>query len=389
MTERQYHPVANLFPLLSGEEFESLRDDIAEHGLRDPICLHTDGSIVDGRNRYRACLAAGVKPDFYTFDGTDEELLPYVLSLNLHRRHLNPTQLGFVGAEVEEYYAIEARKRQAHGMTAPGVTLVAHGPQASGDDTKEGKARDHAAEAIGTSARGIARAKKLKREAAPEIVSACIDGTLRARDAVGILDLSHDEQRQCLEAVQQGQARTVTRAKEQAQPKAVHVAHNSGNNEWYTPSVFIEAARTCLGEIDLDPASSPIANVTVRAKQIFTAEQDGLKQPWHGRVWLNPPYAQPLIAQFAEAVASKYESGEIEEAIVLVNNATETAWFRRMLRAASAICFPAGRIKFVDPEGKPSGAPLQGQAILYMGERVHDFTEAHKALGSVLHVVTA
>jgi len=327
-----------------------------------------------------------VKPDFYTFDGTDAELLPYVLSLNLHRRHLNPTQLGFVGAEVEEYYAVEARKRQATSTGGTTPQLRAHGREAGGN----GKRADaQAAEAVGTSSRGIARAKKLKREAAPEIVSACIDGTLRARDAVGILDLSHDEQRQCLEAVQQGQARTVTRAKEQAQPKAVHVAHNSGNNEWYTPSVFIEAARTCLGEIDLDPASSPIANETVGAKQIFTAEQDGLKQPWHGRVWLNPPYAQPLIAQFAEAVASKYESGEIEEAIVLVNNATETAWFRRMLRAASAVCFPAGRIKFVDPEGKPSGAPLQGQAILYIGERVHNFTEAHQALGSVLHVVTA
>ena len=386
MTERQYHPVANLFPLLSGEEFDALTNDIAEHGLRDPICLHTDGSIIDGRNRYRACLAAGVKPDFYTFDGTDAELLPYVLSLNLHRRHLNPTQLGFVGAEVEEYYAVEARKRQAHGMTAPGATLFADRRKAL--DENPVHASKQAAEAVGTSSRGIDRAKKLKREAAPEIVEACIDGTLRATDAVGILDLTHDKQRQCLEAVQQGQARTVTRAKEQAQPKA-HVAHNSGNNEWYTPSVFVEAARACLGEIDLDPASSPIANETVRAKQIFTAEQDGLKQPWHGRVWLNPPYAQPLIAQFAEAVASKYESGEIEQACVLVNNATETAWFRRMLRAASAVCFPAGRIKFVDPEGKPSGAPLQGQAILYMGERVHDFTEAHKALGSVLHVVTA
>jgi len=386
VTERQYHPVANLFPLLSGEEFESLTNDIAEHGLRDPICLHTDGSIIDGRNRYRACLAAGVKPDFYTFDGTDAELLPYVLSLNLHRRHLNPTQLGFVGAEVEEYYAAEARKRQA--TSTGGATPQLFADRQKAEDGKPLHASKQAAEAVGTSARGIARAKKIRREGAPEIVSACIDGTLRATDAAEILDLTHDEQRQCLEAVKQGQARTVTKAKEQAKPKA-HVAHNSGNNEWYTPSVFVEAARACLGEIDLDPASSPIANETVRAKQIFTAEQDGLKQPWHGRVWLNPPYAQPLIAQFAEAVASKYETGEIDEAIVLVNNATETAWFRRMLQAASAVCFPAGRIKFVDPEGKPSGAPLQGQAILYLGERVHNFTEAHRALGSVLHVVTA
>ena len=219
MTERQYHPVANLFPLLSGEEFAALTNDIAEHGLRDPICLHTDGSIVDGRNRYRACLAAGVKPDFYTFDGTDAELLPYVLSLNLHRRHLNPTQLGFVGAEVEEYYAIEARKRQATSTGGTTPQLLADRQEAGGD-TKKGNAQDHAAEAVGTSARGIARAKKIRREGAPEIVSACIDGTLRATDAAEILDLSHDEQRQCLEAVQQGQARTVTKAKKQQRNQA-------------------------------------------------------------------------------------------------------------------------------------------------------------------------
>jgi len=54
--------------------------------------------------------------------------------LNLHRRHLNPTQLGFVGAEVEEYYAIEARKRQAHGMTAPGSTLLSNLTKASDAD---------------------------------------------------------------------------------------------------------------------------------------------------------------------------------------------------------------------------------------------------------------
>ena len=218
MTERQYHPVANLFPLLSGEEFDALTNDIAEHGLRDPICLHTDGSIIDGRNRYRACLAAGVKPDFYTFDGTDAELLPYVLSLNLHRRHLNPTQLGFVGAEVEEYYAIEARKRLVTSTGGANARPLANLPKAG--EAKPVHARNQAAEAVGTSSRTIAHAKKLRDQAAPEIVSACIDGTLRAGDAVGILDLSHDEQRQCLEAVQQGQARTVTKAKKQQRNQA-------------------------------------------------------------------------------------------------------------------------------------------------------------------------
>jgi ParB family chromosome partitioning protein len=138
-----------------------------------------------------------------------------------------------------------------------------------------------------------------------------------------------------------------------------------------------------MGGIDLDPASSEIANRTVKAKIIFTAEDDGRTQTWRGRVWMNPPYAQPLMNDFAEAVTSKYESGEIKQACVLVNNATETQWFQRMLSVASAVCFPKSRIKFLDPQGKP-GAPLQGQAIIYMGKNVSAFKAAFVQEGAVL-----
>ncbi len=102
------------------------------------------------------------------------------------------------------------------------------------------------------------------------------------------------------------------------------------------------------------------------------------------RVFLNPPYAQPLIAEFAEAIASKFEAGEIEQACVLVNNGTETGWFQRMLQAASAVCFPRSRIRFVDPEGNPSGAPLQGQAVLYLGNEPETFASVFSEKGAVL-----
>lgn len=163
-----------------------------------------------------------------------------------------------------------------------------------------------------------------------------------------------------------------------------HVANNSGENEWYTPREYVEAARAALGSIDLDPASSEIANKTVRAKHFFSITNDGLKQKWGGNVWMNPPYAQPLISQFAEAVSVKFVSGEINAACVLVNNATETAWFQAMLKAASAVCFPSGRIKFIDKDGNPSGAPLQGQAILYLGDEVGDFTREFSRFGVIL-----
>lgn len=164
--------------------------------------------------------------------------------------------------------------------------------------------------------------------------------------------------------------------------KHVHVAQNGGNNEWYTPPEFIEAARAVLGGFDLDPASSEIANRRVQAAQIFTAKDDGLTQEWPvGRIWMNPPYAQPLMGQFASKFAAAVRAGS--EGVVLVNNATETAWFQEMAAECSAICFPKTRIRFLDPQGNP-GAPLQGQAIIYCGPDPDAFKEAFHGFGLVV-----
>jgi hypothetical protein len=167
---------------------------------------------------------------------------------------------------------------------------------------------------------------------------------------------------------------------EEAKANRPHVANNSGENEWYTPKEYIEAARRVMGSIDLDPASCPAANVVVKAAQIFTIDDDGLLQEWSGNVWMNPPYAQPYMAQFAEKVSAQFEKGNIHQAIVLVNNATETAWFQRMAGVSSAICFPKSRIKFWNPQ-KTTAAPLQGQAVLYLGSSPDRFTEEFSSFG--------
>lgn len=168
--------------------------------------------------------------------------------------------------------------------------------------------------------------------------------------------------------------------------KQVHVSQSTGNNEWYTPPQFIEAARATMGTINLDPASSAIANETVKASEFFTKEDDGLSKEWHGNVWLNPPYSQPLISQFCEAVAYKYESGEIQQACVLVNNASETKWGQRLLSVADAVCFPSSRICFIRPNGSKKGTPLQGQMIVYMGTRTKEFAANFDKFGICLPI---
>jgi ParB family chromosome partitioning protein len=164
--------------------------------------------------------------------------------------------------------------------------------------------------------------------------------------------------------------------------KKAHVTNNSGNNEWYTPDIFIDAARDVLVAFDLDPASSSIANKTVKARQFFTETDDGLAQDWPvGRIWMNPPYGTPLIGKFASKFAQAIVDGS--EGIVLVNNATETAWFQEVAGVSSAICFPKSRIKFVNEEGEAGGAPLQGQALIYFGADAGKFKEVFCPFGMV------
>jgi len=86
--------------------------------------------------------------------------------------------------------------------------------------------------------------------------------------------------------------------------------------------------RKALGEIDLDPASSKIAQKTVKAKRYYTVEQDGLSKPWAGRVFLNPPYTAELVDRFVQRLVTGHLAGDITAAILLVNNATETKWFQ-------------------------------------------------------------
>lgn len=160
--------------------------------------------------------------------------------------------------------------------------------------------------------------------------------------------------------------------------------HATGNNEWYTPPEYIEAARAVMGEIDLDPASSVAANEWVRANVFVSEEQDGLSWPWFGRIWLNPPYEQPTVTNFCRRVVETHESSQIEQACVLVNNGTETVYGQALLGRCDAVCFPSSRIRFLLPDGSLKDSPLQGQMIVYFGDRSAEFKSVFSKFGVVL-----
>lgn len=163
--------------------------------------------------------------------------------------------------------------------------------------------------------------------------------------------------------------------------KEHHVHISTGENEWYTPAEFIEAARLVMGTIDLDPASSVQAQAVVKAGQFYTQAEDGLQKTWTGNVWLNPPYSYPEVEFFTEKAVRQYEAGTIQQAVILTNNATDTAWFQ--LLARYPFCLPLGRIHFWNPAGRGMQT-RQGQAFFYLGERVPQFVKIFSSFGVVV-----
>ena len=162
------------------------------------------------------------------------------------------------------------------------------------------------------------------------------------------------------------------------------VGKGTGNQENYTPFGIINAARLVLGEIDLDPASCKMAQATVGAKTYYTEEENGLVKPWFGRVFLNPPYQHPLIEEFVDKLLR--ERPNYEAAILLTNNNTDTAWFRKGALASDLMCFTEGRINFYTEEIEKT-QPTNGQAFFYFGEKTERFTEIFSQQGLVMKVI--
>ena len=364
MSERKAHPAADLFPMMPEREFEELKADIAEHGQVEYIELWWDGTIIDGRNRYRACMELGIEPDFTEFEfGTEIDPYSYVMSKNFHRRHLTASQKAAIAAELLPHYEEEAKERLKTSTGGSEPRPVAKLPQA-----ENGKAREKAAEAVGVSPRYVSDAKKLRDEQ-PEEFAAVKAGEktlaqVRRQNAPEVEYEDFDD----------------------APPKKPHVSNNSGNDEWYTPPIYTDAAREVMGTIDLDPASNAKAQEWIRAEQFYTIDDDGLCLAWHGCVWLNPPYSTGNIAKFAEKLVESLPN--LDQAIALVNNATETGWFQRMAESADVICLPKSRIKFIGQDGKQADSPLQGQAFLYFGPDKLLFTEIFSEFGVCAEMLT-
>jgi len=331
-----------LIPPLSTDEYEGLEQSIITEGCRDALVLWNQ-TIVDGHNRYAICTQHNIEFQTIHMDFQSIEHAKEWIILNQYsRRNLNSYQRGVLALKLKIIYKSIAKANQklSKGRGKKGTPTLAG---------VKGDVREKLAKIAKISHGNIDKIKFIQAKAPEETKKLLESGELNINQVY----------------------------KELKKPVQ---SNNSGNNDWHSPSDIIEAARDTMGSIDTDPASSEIANKTVKAAVYYTEQTNGLDKTWGGNVWMNPPYNQPLIEQFTEKFVN--ELPNIKAGIVIVNNATETKWFTNLSAKASAICLVAGRVKFLEPMGS-KGNPLQGQVILYFGTDVKKFNDNFSSFGQI------
>jgi ParB-like chromosome segregation protein Spo0J len=181
----EFHPLSEVFPMMGEEELSQLADDIMKHGLHDPVIRH-EGKVLDGRNRYTACLRANVTPVFVDYEGTNPAA--FVVSRNLQRRHLAVSQRAVAAAKLIPHLQKAARKRVLAGKGADGsggrgkkrgpnpVEKVPQGlpgqagaAAEAGAEPVNGRSRDLAAAILGVNAKYIDYVKTIQEKAPKEI----------------------------------------------------------------------------------------------------------------------------------------------------------------------------------------------------------------------------
>lgn len=178
----QPHELASLFPMMSHAEFEGLKADIRKNGLLEPIVAY-EGSILDGRNRYKACVELGVEPTIVEFTGNDPQ--SWVIAKNFFRRRLSKTQTILTMIKTAEHIAKNARARKVAGVKS---------------SKKKERTIDSVVEMFShvVSATTLARYQEVQRLAHPEVWQKLTDEKLPLGTAMKIVRLPKEEQIEAL-----------------------------------------------------------------------------------------------------------------------------------------------------------------------------------------------
>lgn len=167
------HPAADAFPMMNAEQYEGLRSDINERGQQEAI-VYWNGMLVDGRNRLKACRELRIEPTECELD-EDTDPVAYIISANLHRRHLTTAQRSMVAAK---------------------LATLKNGEQKRNASSNDGACRDDAAKLLNVSTASVDRAKHVVANGSKELVQAVERGEVNLNQATKLVKSTPDKREQ-------------------------------------------------------------------------------------------------------------------------------------------------------------------------------------------------
>lgn len=345
-------------------DIDALANSINVLGLLQPIGIDSNYALIFGERRLRACQQLGLDTIGARIIHVD----------NLAAEHdENEIRKSFT---ISERVAIAKARQDAlgdrRGVNQHTKELVPNSAQAEPGT----KTRDIAAGEAGFKRTNYAEASKVVEAGDADIVQLMDDEQVSVSFAAALVDEDEETRHEIVEKIQAGTKPT------DAKRQTIATLH-TGDEESYTPGIYIESARKVMGTIDMDPASNTMAQETVKAGTFYTVDDDGLTKDWAGNVWMNPPYTARVINKFIEKFVEDFSAGEISQGLILTNNNTDTSWFHIGASYASAICFTAGRINFLKRDGSKS-SPTNGQLFFYFGNNVAAFKDEFSSHGLVM-----
>ena len=231
----EFHPLAGIFPMIEGDAYSQLMADVMKHGVREPVWLH-EGKIIDGRNRYRAAQAMGKTFETRAYEGNDA--VGFVVSLNLHRRHLSESQRAAVAAKL--------------------ANLPAHRPANNSANLQTSVSQSDAASMLNVSTRSVAAAAKVQSAGVPELSAALDAGEVSVSAAAAVASLPIEQQQEVVAAGPQAVREIAKAARKAAADPARTAEDNAAFRSQFTLPPIQPSASTALA-----PPTMPHAPVSV------------------------------------------------------------------------------------------------------------------------------
>jgi phage N-6-adenine-methyltransferase len=350
--------VANLEPHPKNDELygdtaelaETFVESVREKGVLEPLVITSDKQVISGHRRLSAAKEVGIESVPVRISEFNTELAEREALIEFNRqREKTPGQ---IVNEFEEMLAIE--KERAKENMSKGGKGERVGNVSNPSDDEPTAARDKAAEKVNAdvSGRTLEKGKNVKDKAEsdeePEEVQEA------AQEAWEGLQSGDESFNSAHEKVKNAEEKTV----EDESETDIDVFTSDETDEWSSPREIVEPLRNAIGGFDLDPCSgaesSPFADAT------FTESEDGLSQPWHGSVWVNPPYSN--VAEWTDKAIDAVENGDADCIFYLCKGDSSTNWWQRGAKAATTIVAIDHRLKFGDGE---NSAPFASHILIF------------------------